>query len=654
MAITFNLSLKHNGISYDEYLTPAYSNDVENYTLTAGDIINDLEVEVSNISGLVGYTCKMTYNGSTTEGLVQTINLIEGTNNLTITVSDLDEPLMTFKTVVISITKDGTIDPPEPPGPTDSGHLMVTGFSVDGISITPGFTSKTTKYECVTYNLDTITIRSSVQNWIGETVSCIMRNSATGEQKEGLVNEFTINEGDNIITCAYRNSKGKTFTITLNVKKKLGSPYWPIQSGLLPPDFYGGTYIPNWRSLRRMSIIGSGDKDYENVYDTLSKDNEDSVKYLQLIINNLTKLGKLNSLVECFIHYSGFVNANWKDDGDFRYYLPILQVNFTRPDHMRNGYKPKNNKLFSYPYSALKIVGFGAESMLKYELLPEKIKFGILSKFQPGATIMMYPISYANVLDNFDAGVTSQPLPLFSYTMNQALNDYNAGMYSRIGAVQTIEEQKQVAGLNAVISGISGFLGGGVDTAAMTAPVQSSDGKAASSGITYGQAGAIALKGVVNAVNSGVQYSNQLLSLNQGLRDMQNSLKDVVNKPDVIGNQNAAPSIPQLVKNAACPYVQTISIRQVFAEKVDEYFTKYGYKVGRVGVPDIYTRPNFNFLMLKDVFIKGSIPQDFLNKIEAILAHGITFWHTTDVGNYNVENEAPIKDNPRYSANMEV
>lgn len=424
------------------------------------------------------------------------------------------------------------------------------------------------------------------------------------------------------------------FTIS-NINEK-----YPIYEYELDPGFYGGTYIPTYRLLKEIYMIGSGEWDFENEYNTYVYVNEEALDYFNSIINVYTQRGKLDSIVESFIHYSGFINTNWPNDGDYRYYLPVIEVGIQKPTTLDGGYIPKNNKLYTFPYTALKVIGYGGESELKYENFDNTLKFGIVSRFLPGASIQLYPLDYEGVLDNFACGVTGQPLPMFSYTKDQYMNEWNANISTRTQSINAMMQNRNLERIGTILDGVSGI----ADTVLTTSGLSKvgTTGEKGSSfnplSVASGAATAASKLGqtAFNLYSGEIQY-------NQGFAAMAASLKDTEARPSSVANQNASPSIPAVMKNAVVPYVQRVSLRRTFAEKIDEYFSRYGYAVHRVGVPNINSRPAFNFLRCTDAHVDGNIPNEDLLEIKAIMEHGVTFWHTTDVGNYEVNNPAPIR-----------
>lgn len=79
-------------------------------------------------------------------------------------------------------------------------------------------------------------------------------------------------------------------------------------------------------------------------------------------------------------------------------------------------------------------------------------------------------------------------------------------------------------------------------------------------------------------------------------------------------------------------------ITQEYIDLLQDYFGKYGYKVHKVKIPNIHTRQNWNYIQTVGANIVGNIPQMFIEALEQLFNQGITIWHTTDVGNYNLPN----------------
>lgn len=84
------------------------------------------------------------------------------------------------------------------------------------------------------------------------------------------------------------------------------------------------------------------------------------------------------------------------------------------------------------------------------------------------------------------------------------------------------------------------------------------------------------------------------------------------------------------------PYLEYLRI-------IDDYFNMYGYAIHEVGIPNISSRPHWNYVKLREAII---LPKDgtglsasALKKIVSVYEHGITFWkNPSEVGNYSLDN----------------
>lgn len=83
-----------------------------------------------------------------------------------------------------------------------------------------------------------------------------------------------------------------------------------------------------------------------------------------------------------------------------------------------------------------------------------------------------------------------------------------------------------------------------------------------------------------------------------------------------------------------------MSIKSEYARIIDEFFTKFGYKVNRLKIPNITGRQFYNYVKTIDSIVEGdTIPEKYLNEYKKMLDNGITFWHNTqNFLDYSVNN----------------
>ena len=83
-----------------------------------------------------------------------------------------------------------------------------------------------------------------------------------------------------------------------------------------------------------------------------------------------------------------------------------------------------------------------------------------------------------------------------------------------------------------------------------------------------------------------------------------------------------------------------MSITSQFAQLIDKFFDKFGYKTNKVKLPNINGRRNWNYVKTVGCYIEADIPQDDLQEIKSMFDKGITFWHNpATFGDYSQNND---------------
>lgn len=88
-------------------------------------------------------------------------------------------------------------------------------------------------------------------------------------------------------------------------------------------------------------------------------------------------------------------------------------------------------------------------------------------------------------------------------------------------------------------------------------------------------------------------------------------------------------------------YFYKKSINREFAKVIDDFLTKFGYKVNSLKTPNIFGRRYFNYVKTIEAnVIADDVPEKYLNEYKEMLNSGITFWHdTSHFMDYSVFNE---------------
>lgn len=260
------------------------------------------------------------------------------------------------------------------------------------------------------------------------------------------------------------------------------------------------------------------------------------------------------------------------------------------------GYTPKNNKLLCYPYCfAYASNGSGKNITLKYEFdtIGDNI-FAARYFAQPGANgTLMAQLSLEGQNTSFlETPIGGFPQVAYSY---DKYSDYLALNQNKL------EFQKTQMTVNAITGAISSGVGG------------------ATSGFTAG--------GVVGAVaGAAVGIGKSVWQSVQGFSQISAEKADIDAQPNGLVGSAQTPDTLVLQERFGLMFHQ-MCIRPEYAKIIDDFFSRYGYKVSSLKTPSITTRKNWNYIQTVGATIPAEMPADVESKICSILDRGITFWH---------------------------
>ena len=255
-------------------------------------------------------------------------------------------------------------------------------------------------------------------------------------------------------------------------------------------------------------------------------------------------------------------------------------INYTTPSSL-NGYTPKNNKLFVWPYNYLSITNnSGSQVSFKYEeFINNTPSFKLEALPTCGVPSMLIPKNYKlkSEVTGTDAfysyGLQGGKFPVCSwqtdtYTNWLTQNGINIGPF-KLDAVQT--------NILSSLGNIGQFNKGG------------------------------AIGSIFNSIREGIQHSYESPTLNG---------------QTTVGDLNFA-------DNGLVFHYFKMSIRYEYAKVIDNFFSMYGYKVNELKTPNIHKRLNWDYMKTIDINIEGNVPEKDLDKIRSLFNDGCTFWHNT-------------------------
>ena len=264
-----------------------------------------------------------------------------------------------------------------------------------------------------------------------------------------------------------------------------------------------------------------------------------------------------------------------------------LTASFLTPTRL-NGYKPENNKLWTAPYQLLMVTNNnGTTTSYAYEYFTNPASCTLVCQLIPsvGGSLMVYPRNYKGIAENYNESIIGGKWPTLSWSGDAFTNWLTQ---------------------NSVNIGM-GIVNDVVGLATFEKPLE--------------------IMGPINSIANQVSQVYQHSLVAQTTR----------------GNVNGGDVLSALLANQ--PYCYYMSIRADMAERIDNYFTRYGYKTNKIKLPNITGRTYWNYLQIansEDIGYSNqnqSVPAPAMENINNIFRAGTTIWHNhANVGNYSLTN----------------
>lgn len=303
-------------------------------------------------------------------------------------------------------------------------------------------------------------------------------------------------------------------------------------------------------------------------------------------------------------------------------------VGVSRPSTL-NGYTPKNNKMFCYPYCFCRLSdNNGASSDLLFEMFGSG-GHGISydGSMEPSGEVFVYPENYQGIAHNYNAGINFScavqcSWPFSSYKNWASQNTLSNALTFGINAAMMVLPAAKGVGTAAK------SLGAGARWLAKRGGQANADKVAAATARTAARRG-------VSAASEGVGG----LSMAAGAYGMSNQVGEwdrMMRQPDTVRGSASGNGIYSTGKMGF--NVDVVTVTYEYAQIADEFMSMYGYQVDLVKVPNFHSRSTWNYVKTSNACMRGSVPSEDMAAINSILDSGITFWHTGAVGNYSANN----------------
>ena len=260
------------------------------------------------------------------------------------------------------------------------------------------------------------------------------------------------------------------------------------------------------------------------------------------------------------------------------------------------GYTPKNNKIYTYPYSYLIVDDNGGNSnVYRNEMTSGEYFFKSYGILNIMPSVYTVPQNYNGVQGpNYLYGFVTDNFPMCAWKSDT----YRAWL-----------AQTQNTRALSNITGIAGIATGGISAIA--------------GGLT---GNAIALGGGIKATGSGIQT---ILGNVATMLDKQ-MLPDQT-KGNVGGSARTGMDLDRVDFYFMRPKDNMLKV-------IDDFWSAFGYPIHEVATPAWNNRSSWNYLKTVDCGFTADAELELLQRFRAIFDNGVTLWHTNDVGNYNLSN----------------
>lgn len=335
---------------------------------------------------------------------------------------------------------------------------------------------------------------------------------------------------------------------------------------------------------------------------------------LRSLLNSLDTEGKTDAIMGIWMYPKNLVKLKtgqvWDDLNPFIKTVEGVETEPTYLAHFTNyqgnlfqGYTPRNNKLYCYPFNFMYVSNnSGGCAEYRYEFMESLVDgnypFDIQGAIGLDATVRLFPRNYNGVAGNVEEGIGLGSFPTCAWN-----SDVYKVWLAQNQATQelTIRNGIVTAGMGA-LTAIGGAFSANLPTA---------------------------VGGMVTAYHGLTQV--------QGVMAQRQDMS--VQPPQAKGNHSATVNVASNTQTFTIYYK---TLRREFARQIDDYFTRYGYAIKRVQVPNIYARERYTYVKTIGCHVLGDLCADDMAKIANIYDNGITFWADKTTYGYFGENSVLI------------
>ena len=259
-------------------------------------------------------------------------------------------------------------------------------------------------------------------------------------------------------------------------------------------------------------------------------------------------------------------------------------------------YTPKNNKLYTYPYSYMVCDdNSGNTNVFRNELWNNGINIKMNGIKATTPSVYSVPMGYNGVSQNDEYGFITSNFPLCAWTTDT----FKAWLAQNKNSMALGNMTAAFQGLGGLVAGIGGAMTGNP--------------------LAIGA-------GINSVISGGLQIANTVATT-LDKKQIPDSAKGKVNSECT----RTAMQLDRLDFYYMCPQDNMLRV-------IDDYWSAFGYPIHEIQTPTWNNRSSWNYLKTIDCGFTADAELELLQKFRAIFDNGVTLWHTNDVGNYELSN----------------
>lgn len=326
--------------------------------------------------------------------------------------------------------------------------------------------------------------------------------------------------------------------------------------------------------------------------------------------------------------------------------IQTLNIGYAN-DRSIDGYAPKNAKLYTYPYCFLGISNNnGDASIYRWEMFDygAQASFRVFSQLSMKPAALCYPAAYKGMSYNYDEGLMLTNFPQMPWISD----NYQAQLVKN--APQLIGSAVGSLATMGAAAAYAGMLG---PTIAMTIGAGASQNVArATDGSLVNRNYNVAGKAAYSFDEPGPNLAAGAAALNAARTLYNNAINAASLAMNPVAFRGHIDGEYLNVSLRRLHFtVKIFSVKREIAKVIDDFFTMYGYHVSRIKVPNIRTRPYWNYVKTAQCNIIAACSHRFQEQIVNLFNSGVTLWHVDKgarIKNYNMDNRDthPVDPNP--------